>query len=204
MTCAPNMSSVSGFLDKIRFRGAAAKYKHTEFEGDEVGTVFRNKGVEGRLELVQRDRGGWRGASGGAIFPPRFRGGRRGGVPAAQQDQAARACSRSRNGRWARSGSKRRLRYDAHQRPLERARLRPRLRRAVGRGGRVLRGRAAGQDRRQSVAHRRARRRPRNCCPTARTSRPRRSRSAIRISRRKRASAPKPMSGSTEATSSWR
>jgi iron complex outermembrane receptor protein len=62
----------SGFLDKIRFRGAAAKYKHTEFEGEEVGTVFRNKGVEGRLELVQRDRNGWRGASGAQYFKRDF------------------------------------------------------------------------------------------------------------------------------------
>ena len=58
----------SGFLDKVRFRGAAAKYKHIEFEGEEVGTVFRNKGVEGRLELVQRDRDGWSGASGAQYF----------------------------------------------------------------------------------------------------------------------------------------
>ena len=58
----------SGFLDKVRFRGAAAKYKHTEFEGEEVGTVFRNKGVEGRLELVQRDKNGWSGASGAQYF----------------------------------------------------------------------------------------------------------------------------------------
>ena len=53
-----------GFLDKIRLRLGAADYKHTEFEGDEVGTVFKNKGVEGRLELLQRARNGWRGASG--------------------------------------------------------------------------------------------------------------------------------------------
>ena len=62
----------SGFLDKVRFRGAAARYKHTEYEGEEVGTVFRNKGVEGRIELVQRDRGGWRGASGGQYFQRAF------------------------------------------------------------------------------------------------------------------------------------
>lgn len=53
-----------GFFDKLRLRGGYADYQHTEFEGDEVGTVFYNKGVEGRLELAQNDRGGWRGASG--------------------------------------------------------------------------------------------------------------------------------------------
>ena len=58
----------SGFLDKVRFRGAAATYEHTEFEGEETGTVFRNDGIEGRLELVQRDRNGWSGASGAQYF----------------------------------------------------------------------------------------------------------------------------------------
>ena len=53
-----------GFFSKLRLRGGFADYEHTEFEGDEVGTVFTNQGVEGRLELAQNDRGGWRGASG--------------------------------------------------------------------------------------------------------------------------------------------
>ncbi|WP_077146954.1 TonB-dependent receptor [Sphingopyxis sp. KK2] len=53
-----------GFFDKLRIRAGYADYQHTEFEGDEVGTVFYNKGVEGRIELAQNDRGGWRGASG--------------------------------------------------------------------------------------------------------------------------------------------
>ncbi|MFP5329254.1 MAG: TonB-dependent receptor [Alphaproteobacteria bacterium] len=54
----------SGFLDKIQLRIGAARYEHTEFEGEEVGTVFKSKGAEGRLELVQRDSGAWRGVSG--------------------------------------------------------------------------------------------------------------------------------------------
>lgn len=53
-----------GFFEKLRIRAGFADYQHTEFEGDEVGTVFTNKGIEGRLELAQNDRGGWRGASG--------------------------------------------------------------------------------------------------------------------------------------------
>jgi iron complex outermembrane receptor protein len=53
-----------GFFSKLRIRAGFADYKHTEFEGDEVGTVFTNQGVEGRIELAQNDRGGWRGASG--------------------------------------------------------------------------------------------------------------------------------------------
>jgi iron complex outermembrane recepter protein len=57
-----------GFLERVRLRVGAADYEHTEFEGREVGTVFKSTGVEGRLELVQRDRDGWRGASGGQYF----------------------------------------------------------------------------------------------------------------------------------------
>ena len=53
-----------GFFDKLRIRAGFADYKHTEFEGDDVGTVFTNQGLEGRIELAQNDRGGWRGASG--------------------------------------------------------------------------------------------------------------------------------------------
>ncbi|MCC2978558.1 TonB-dependent receptor [Sphingomonas sp. IC4-52] len=52
------------FLDKIRIRAGFADYKHTEFEGAEVGTVFNSQAFEGRLELVQADRDGWRGVTG--------------------------------------------------------------------------------------------------------------------------------------------
>ena len=54
--------------DKLRVRAAYADYDHTEFEGDEVGTVFKTEGVEGRLEYVQGDRDGWRGVTGGQYF----------------------------------------------------------------------------------------------------------------------------------------
>jgi iron complex outermembrane receptor protein len=60
------------FLDRLRLRLGAADYTHTEFEGDEVGTVFDNQGVEGRLEFVQADRGNWRGASGLQFFHREF------------------------------------------------------------------------------------------------------------------------------------
>ena len=62
----------SGFLDKVRLRGAIADYEHAEFEGEEVGTVFRNEGLEGRFELVQRDRSAWDGASGAQYFKRDF------------------------------------------------------------------------------------------------------------------------------------
>ncbi|MBA3510363.1 TonB-dependent receptor [Sphingomonas sp.] len=62
-----------GFLEGIRLRVGAADYEHTEFEGEEVGTVFKSNGVEGRLELVQRDRNAWRGASGAQYFHRDFK-----------------------------------------------------------------------------------------------------------------------------------
>ena len=56
-----------GFFDKIQTRWGYSNYTHTEFEGDETGTVFDVEGVEGRVELVQARRNGW-GGSVGAQF----------------------------------------------------------------------------------------------------------------------------------------
>jgi iron complex outermembrane recepter protein len=53
-----------GFLEKLTFRAGYADYTHTEFEGDEIGTVFNSDGIEARLEAVQANRNGWRGATG--------------------------------------------------------------------------------------------------------------------------------------------
>jgi iron complex outermembrane recepter protein len=63
------VNPASGPIEAIKFRGGYAKYKHNELEEDgSVGTTFRNDGLEGRLELVQRKRGGWQGAIGGQFF----------------------------------------------------------------------------------------------------------------------------------------
>ncbi len=53
-----------GFFDKLNLRAGYADYEHIEFEGDEVGTRFLSQGIEGRAELVQAERNGWKGASG--------------------------------------------------------------------------------------------------------------------------------------------
>ena len=59
----------SGFLEAIKFRGGYADYRHNEVEDTgEIATTFLNDGWEGRLELVQRAKGGWRGAIGGQFF----------------------------------------------------------------------------------------------------------------------------------------
>ena len=59
----------SGFLEAIKFRGGFADYQHNEIDDTgAIGTTFLNQGWEGRLELIQRDRSGWRGAIGGQFF----------------------------------------------------------------------------------------------------------------------------------------
>ncbi|QLC21574.1 TonB-dependent receptor [Parasphingopyxis sp. CP4] len=57
-----------GFFESIRVRLGYSDYTHTEFEGDEVGTLFFVEGLEGRLELVQADQDGWRGVIGGQMY----------------------------------------------------------------------------------------------------------------------------------------
>ena len=55
---------LGGLFDSLQFRGAFGDYRHVELEGDAVGTTFFGKGVEFRADLVQAERGGWRGRSG--------------------------------------------------------------------------------------------------------------------------------------------
>jgi iron complex outermembrane recepter protein len=62
-----------GFLERIRVRGGYAKYRHFELEETgEVGTAFRSKGVEARVEAVQARHGAWLGASGVQFFNRQF------------------------------------------------------------------------------------------------------------------------------------
>ncbi len=53
-----------GFLGSVQGRLGYSDYTHTEFEGEEIGTVFKVDGLEGRLELVQTPRRNWRGSVG--------------------------------------------------------------------------------------------------------------------------------------------
>ena len=61
-----------GPFERVRFSSGFADYEHTEFEGQDVGTRFLSDGWEGRLELVQAARGGWRGAVGGQALHRNF------------------------------------------------------------------------------------------------------------------------------------
>lgn len=53
-----------GVFDSLRFKLARTEYTHTEYEGDDVGTVFDNDSTEARLELTHRPLAGWTGAFG--------------------------------------------------------------------------------------------------------------------------------------------
>ena len=57
-----------GFFERLRLRAGYSDYTHTEFEGDEVGTVFDVQGIEARLELVQNRNGPWRGSMGAQYY----------------------------------------------------------------------------------------------------------------------------------------
>jgi len=60
----------SGFVEAVRLRGGYADYRHSEVSADTgaINTTFLSHGWEGRLELVQREHDGWRGAIGGQYF----------------------------------------------------------------------------------------------------------------------------------------
>ena len=53
-----------GFFEKLKVRLGYSDYTHTEFEGDEVGTVFDAESFEARVELAQSDTGPSTGAFG--------------------------------------------------------------------------------------------------------------------------------------------
>ncbi len=51
-------------FETAKIRLGYADYVHQELEGAEIGTTFKNEGYEGRLELIEREFGRFRGASG--------------------------------------------------------------------------------------------------------------------------------------------
>ena len=51
-------------IEKIRLRGGLTDYQHQEIEGGEVGTTFKNRGYDLRLEAQHKPIAGWRGVVG--------------------------------------------------------------------------------------------------------------------------------------------
>lgn len=58
----------SGPFSEVTTRWGWSDYEHVELEGDEIGTRFLVEGVEGRIELVQRERSNWNGTLGAQYF----------------------------------------------------------------------------------------------------------------------------------------
>ena len=62
-----------GFFDALHTRIGYSDYTHTEFEGDEVGTVFDVSGLEARAVLEQSRQGTWNGSIGTQYYFRDFR-----------------------------------------------------------------------------------------------------------------------------------
>ena len=67
------ITPASGLFEAIRFRAGYGDYTHYEIEETgEIATSFLNKGIEGRIEFAQRERGGWGGTTGAQIITRDF------------------------------------------------------------------------------------------------------------------------------------
>jgi iron complex outermembrane receptor protein len=77
-----------GLFEALTTRVGYSDYVHTEFEGDEIGTVFDVEGLEARGELVQSRRGTWQGSLGVQYYTRDFRAtGVEAYIPPNQTDQ---------------------------------------------------------------------------------------------------------------------
>jgi len=55
----------AGLINAVRFKLGLARYRHAELEPDgEIGTLFTNKGYDGRVEVLHCGAQNWRGAIG--------------------------------------------------------------------------------------------------------------------------------------------
>jgi len=64
---------LGGVFETLNFRFGWADYRHDEIEDTgEIGTSFFNDALEARVELVQADRNGWKGATGAQFMSRRF------------------------------------------------------------------------------------------------------------------------------------
>ena len=57
-----------GFFQRLKLCTGYSDYTHTEFEGDEVGTVFDVEGIEARAELLQNPKSALRGSIGTQLY----------------------------------------------------------------------------------------------------------------------------------------
>lgn len=59
-------------ITALRFKAGQARYRHLELEGDEVGTVYSNRGYDGRVEALHEPLGVFSGALGLQASQSRF------------------------------------------------------------------------------------------------------------------------------------
>lgn len=57
-------AATAGWLDKLTTQAHFSDYEHRELESGEIGTTFKNRGWEARLEAHQAKRGNWEGLLG--------------------------------------------------------------------------------------------------------------------------------------------
>ncbi|GAB4124834.1 MAG: TonB-dependent receptor [Rhodothalassiaceae bacterium] len=62
----------SGPVELAKLRFGYGDYDQAELEGGDVGTLFRNREWEGRIDLVQKTRGSWSGNSGLSLRSRKF------------------------------------------------------------------------------------------------------------------------------------
>ena len=66
------LRNLGGFISSVKGQLSQGDYQHTEFEGDEVGTVFKNKGTDLRLTAKHVKLGGFEGVVGLQTESSRF------------------------------------------------------------------------------------------------------------------------------------
>jgi iron complex outermembrane receptor protein len=65
------VNPIRGF-ERFKLNVAQTDYQHTEFEGEEIGTVFDSETLDARLELRHVTMGRWSGAFGGQVMEREF------------------------------------------------------------------------------------------------------------------------------------
>ena len=62
----------SNAIEAVTFRFGSNDYEHTEFEGPDPGTVFKNRGDEARVEVLASPFGNWTGSFGAQLQERQF------------------------------------------------------------------------------------------------------------------------------------
>jgi iron complex outermembrane receptor protein len=76
-------------IESVKFRFGWADYVHDEVEPNgDIGTTFTSNALEARVEAVQTERDGWKGATGAQVMSRRFEAsGEEAYIPLNQTDQ---------------------------------------------------------------------------------------------------------------------